>query len=69
MQGKEVGQISIFLQNLEKPLSSRYPGYMGFVKIGNDSVFLQLMTGNNELIFAVTNQRFGWGFAAQLVDF
>ena len=47
---------------------SRYPQYMGFAKLGNDQVFLKLNKGNNELVFAVTNQRFGWGFVAQMKD-
>ena len=47
---------------------SRYPEYMGFVKLGNDSIFLNLKKGNNELVFAVTNQRFGWGLVAQIKD-
>lgn len=63
--------VTIFLNG--KPIfsgvngwESRYPQYMGFVKLGNDSVYLDLKKGDNELVFAVTNQRFGWGFAAQM---
>ena len=47
---------------------SRYPGYMGFAKLGNDSAFLKLKPGDNELVFAVSNQRFGWGFVAQIKE-
>jgi hypothetical protein len=46
---------------------SRYPGYLGYVRLGNDTVHLPLRAGDNELILAVTDdQRFGWGFAARL---
>ncbi len=65
--------VTIFLNG--KPIfsgingwESRYPQYMGFVKLGNDSVYLDLKKGDNELIFAVTNQRFGWGFVAQMEE-
>ncbi len=63
--------ITIFLNG--KPIfsgtngwESRYPGYMGLVKLGNDRVFLNLKRGNNELVFAVTDQRFGWGFVSKM---
>ena len=65
--------VTIFLNG--KPIfsgtngwESRYPGYMGLVKLGNDKVFLNLKPGNNELVFAVTNQRFGWGFVAKMTE-
>ena len=65
--------VTIFLNG--KPIfsgvngwESRYPQYMGLMKLGNDSVFLDLKKGNNELIFAVTNRRFGWGFVAQMKE-
>lgn len=46
---------------------SRYPGYLGYMKLGNDTVHLPLRQGRNELVLAVTDdQRFGWGFAAEL---
>ncbi|MFQ5350009.1 MAG: hypothetical protein ACE5EG_06175, partial [Thermoanaerobaculia bacterium] len=46
---------------------SRYPGYLGHVRLGNDTVHLPLGQGANELLLAVTDdQRFGWGFAARL---
>jgi hypothetical protein len=46
---------------------SRYPGYLGYVRLGNDTVHLPLGAGPNELVLAVTDdQRFGWGFAARL---
>jgi len=48
--------------------SSRYPRYLGYVQLGNESVFLKLKPGNNELIFAVTDQRFGWGFIAKMIE-
>ena len=46
---------------------SRYPGYLGYVRLGSDTVHLPLAVGANELVLAVTDdQRFGWGFAARL---
>lgn len=48
---------------------SRHPEYMGFVKPEFENVFLNLRSGDNELILAVTDdQRFGWGFAARLKE-
>jgi hypothetical protein len=65
--------VTIFLNG--KPIFSgvngweaRYPESMGFVKIGNEEVFLNLQKGDNELMFAVTNQTFGWGFIAQMKE-
>ncbi|HEX6190660.1 MAG TPA: hypothetical protein VFZ40_21595, partial [Pyrinomonadaceae bacterium] len=47
---------------------SRHPEYMGFVKPGFENVFLKLRQGDNDLVFAVTDdQRFGWGFIARLL--
>ncbi len=46
---------------------SRYPGYLGYVRLGSDTVHLPLEAGANELVLAVTDdQRFGWGFVARL---
>jgi len=48
---------------------SRHPEYLGFAKLGNESVFLKLRPGNNDLVLAVTDdQRFGWGFIARLKE-
>jgi len=46
---------------------SRHPEYLGFARLGNESVFLKLRPGSNDLVLAVTDdQRFGWGFIARL---
>ena len=46
---------------------SRAPGYLGYVQLGDEAVYLDLKQGDNELVFVVTDdQRFGWGFAAAL---
>lgn len=47
---------------------SRYPGSMGFVKPGNAKVYLDMKKGSNELILALRNTNFGWGFVAFLDD-
>jgi hypothetical protein len=48
---------------------SRHPEYMGFVKPGFETVALKLRPGDNEIVLAVTDdQRFGWGFVAQLKE-
>lgn len=44
----------------------RYPGYLGLVKLGAESVRLPLRAGRNELVIATTDVRFGWGFKARL---
>ena len=46
---------------------SRYPGYRGWVEAKDESVFLPLKKGENELIYVITDdQRFGWGFSGRL---
>ncbi len=67
-------EVTVFLNG--RPLysginswQSRYPGYLGHVALGNDTVFLPLRVGTNELVLAVSDDlRFGWGFVARLPD-
>ena len=45
---------------------SRYPGYLGYARPGNDTVVLRLKPGDNELVAALSDdQRFGWGLSAR----
>ena len=63
--------VTVFLNG--KPLyagingwESRYPGFLGLLHIDSDTVALPLERGENELIFALSDdQRFGWGLAAR----
>lgn len=45
---------------------SRYEGYLGIVGNELESVDLPLHAGRNELVLAVTDKAFGWGFRAKL---
>jgi hypothetical protein len=48
---------------------SRYPGFLGHVKLGSETAYLRLRPGENELILATRDdQRFGWGFVARLIE-
>jgi len=42
--------------------------YLGVMTVDNDSLYLPLEAGPNELIFAVTEAFGGWGFVARLGD-
>lgn len=62
--------ITIFLNG--KPIyqgysafSARYPFSLGVLGTRNDAVFLSLKTGDNELVFAVSEVFGGWGFMAR----
>lgn len=46
--------------------ASRYPDYLGVVTEEVDGVDLRLRSGENDLILAVTDKAFGWGFRARL---
>ena len=49
--------------------SSRYPGYLGHVRLGFETAYLPLHEGDNHLVLAVTErQGFGWGFKAKLPE-
>jgi len=65
-------QVTVFLNG--RPLysatngwESRYPRYLGWVDAKDESVFLPLQAGDNELVYVVRDdQRFGWGFSGRL---
>lgn len=46
--------------------SHRYPFSLGIVGLNNDAVYLPLVAGDNELMFAVSELFGGWGFKATL---
>ena len=48
--------------------SFRDPGFLGIVNLDNDSVYLPLKKGRNELILAVSELGGGWGFICRLSD-
>jgi hypothetical protein len=46
---------------------SRYPGFLGLLQTGFETIHLTLRPGGNELLLAITDDlRFGWGFAARV---
>lgn len=45
---------------------SRFPNYLGIVGDEVDAVDLPLHAGDNELMLAITDKAFGWGFRARL---
>ena len=47
---------------------SPYRGHMGYVRDGEDTVELNLENGDNELVLAVSEKAFGWGFICRLDD-
>jgi hypothetical protein len=46
----------------------RDPGFLGIVNPENDTIYLSLKKGSNELMLAVSELGGGWGFICQLVD-
>ena len=46
----------------------RDPGFLGIMDVENDTVYLPLRRGVNELILAVSELGGGWGFIARLRD-
>ena len=46
----------------------RDPGFLGIVNPENDTVYLPLKKGSNELMLAVSELGGGWGFICRLVD-
>lgn len=67
-------EVTVFLNG--KPVysginawESRYPGFLAPVKLGDQRIYLDLKTGRNELVLAVSDdQRFGWGLVAAIED-
>lgn len=47
----------------------RDPGFLGIVNPENDTVYLPLKKGHNELLLAVSELGGGWGFICRLADF
>ena len=46
----------------------RDPGFLGIVNPENDSVYLPLKKGGNELLLAVSELGGGWGFICRLAE-
>ena len=44
----------------------RDPGFLGIMDVENDTVFLPLRRGDNELVLAVAERMGGWGFSCRL---
>ncbi len=66
-------EVSVFLneQILYRGRSAqnfRDPGFLGIVNPENDSIYLPLKKGRNELLLAVSELGGGWGFICRLVD-
>ncbi len=50
----------------ESRFRSRDPGFLGVMSLGPDAIYLDLVPGRNELIFAVAETFGGWGLAARI---
>jgi hypothetical protein len=66
-------EVSVFLNGRmlyrgRSAQSFRDPGFLGIMDPENDSVYLPLKKGKNELTLAVTEFGGGWGFICRLVD-
>lgn len=48
----------------ESGYQSRDPAFLGIVTLGPDAIYLDLQTGRNDIVFAVSETFGGWGFAA-----
>jgi len=46
----------------------RDPGFLGIVNPENDTVYLPLKKGSNELVLALSELGDGWGFICRVVD-
>jgi hypothetical protein len=67
-------EVSVFLKGkiLFRGRSAQYfrdPGFLGIVNPENDTVYLPLKKGSNELVLAVSEIGGGWGFICRLEDF
>jgi hypothetical protein len=63
-------EVTVFLNG--RPLYSgvnrwqgRYPGSLGSLAPGTETVYLPIARGRNELVVAVTDEAFGWGLVAR----
>lgn len=45
---------------------ARDPGFLGVMSLGPDAIYLDLVPGRNELVFAVSETFGGWGLAARV---
>ncbi len=66
-------EVSVFLNGkiLYRGRSSQYfrdPGFLGIMNPENDTVYLPLKKGRNELMLAVSEIGGGWGFICRLAD-
>lgn len=50
----------------ESAFRSRDPGFLGIASLGPDAIYVDLVAGRNELVFAVSENFGGWGLAARL---
>lgn len=50
----------------ESRFRSRDPGFLGVMSLGPDAIYLDLVPGRNELVFAVSETFGGWGLAARI---
>jgi hypothetical protein len=48
--------------------SFRDPGFLGIVNPENDTVYLPLKKGGNEVVLALSELGGGWGFICRLAD-
>ena len=46
----------------------RDPGFLGIVNSENDTVYLPLKKGSNELVLALSELGGGWGFICRVAD-
>jgi len=66
-------EVSVFLNGTilyrgRSAQSFRDPGFLGIVNPENDTVYLPLKKGQNELMLAVSELGGGWGFICRLLD-
>ncbi len=66
-------EVSIFLNGAivyrgRSPQYFRDPGFLGIVNPENDSLYLPLKKGSNEIVLAVSEIGGGWGFNCRLED-
>jgi hypothetical protein len=50
----------------ESRYRSRDPGFLGVASLGPDAIYLDLASGTNDLVFAVSETFGGWGLAARI---
>ena len=67
-------EVSVFLNDRilyrgRSAQSFRDPGFLGIMNPENDTVYLPLKKGKNELMLAVSELGGGWGFVCRLQDF